>query len=225
MTGHLRRLEARLGYEFRNRDLLLQSLSHRSVGPLNNERLEYIGDSLLNAVISARLYEMHDNYDEGALTRLRASLVNQSALSDLAQEIELGDHLILGTGELKSGGQRRASILADALEALFGAIFIEAGYEGLRAVILQLFKTRLARPVSENSHKDYKTQLQEILQARNLPLPVYAIKSVHGQAHKLLFEVSCAVDAFSINAVASAGSRRAAEQKAAHQALELIKND
>jgi ribonuclease-3 len=224
LTGNLRQFQKRLGYEFKNRDLLLLSLSHRSVGACNNERLEYIGDSLLNAVISTRLYEIHDDIDEGALTRLRANLVNQNTLSELAQEIDLGNHLILGTGELKSGGQRRASILADALEALFGAIFIEAGYAGLHDVILRLFKTRLERPVSENSLKDYKTQLQETLQARNLPLPVYEIKSVQGQAHKLLFEVNCAVEALAVSTIATAGSRRAAEQKAALQALELIKD-
>lgn len=200
----------------------MQALSHRSVGGINNERLEFLGDSILNAVISAQLYQNHSNFDEGTLTRLRARLVNKGTLASLAGEIALGEHLLLGSGELKSGGQRRASILADALEALFGAIYIDSEYEHARSVILHLFAKRLAEPVVQGSLKDYKSLLQEKLQARDIPLPEYQVISIGGQAHKQIFEVSCQIGTYGINAFGVAGNRRAAEQQAAQQALELL---
>ncbi|MHB8404337.1 MAG: ribonuclease III [Gammaproteobacteria bacterium] len=224
MSDSFKQLVTTLDYSFSDAKLLLQALTHRSVGSNNNERLEFLGDALLNAVISMELFEEHPRLDEGALTRLRASLVNQDTLAAVARELELGDYLTLGTGELKSGGQRRDSILADALEALLGAIYIDGGFESVRTVVLRLFNARLAMPALPETLKDCKTKLQEILQARNLPLPLYSLESVSGQAHQQVFQVSCQVKALDIHAQGAAGSRRAAEQKAARRVLELLPN-
>ena len=218
------RLQAAIGYRFSDARLLLQALTHRSVGTHNNERLEFLGDAVLNAAVSAELFARHGGYEEGDLTRMRASLVNQEALAALALEIGLGEHLQLGPGELKSGGQRRASILADALEALIGAIYLDGGFDATRIVILQLFAARLQTPASPETLKDPKTQLQEWLQARNLRLPVYAVEVVTGEAHRQLFRVSCEVQALGVRAEGEAGSRRSAEQEAARHALGLLQH-
>lgn len=224
MSDSFKQLVTVLDYSFSDAKLLLQALTHRSAGSNNNERLEFLGDALLNAVISMELFEEHPRLDEGALTRLRASLVNQDTLAAVARELELGGYLTLGPGELKSGGQRRDSILADALEALLGAIYIDGGFESVRTVVLRLFNARLATPALPETLKDCKTQLQEILQARDLPLPLYSLESVSGQAHQQVFQVSCQVKALDIHAQGAAGSRRAAEQKAARRVLELLPN-
>ena len=224
MSDSFKQLVTALDYSFSDAKLLLQALTHRSAGSNNNERLEFLGDALLNAVISMELFEEHPRLDEGALTRLRASLVNQDTLAAVARELELGGYLALGPGELKSGGQRRDSILADALEALLGAIYIDGGFESARTVVLRLFNARLETPALPEMLKDCKTQLQEILQARNLPLPLYSLESVSGQAHQQVFQVSCQVKALDIHAQGAAGSRRAAEQKAARRVLELLPN-
>ncbi|MGA9852334.1 MAG: ribonuclease III [Gammaproteobacteria bacterium] len=216
------RLEAALAYRFRDPQLLRQALTHRSASDINNERLEFLGDALLNVMISAELFEKHVQLEEGALTRLRASLVNQDALASVAGDIELGEYLNLGPGELKSGGQRRSSILADALEAVLGAVYLDGGFENVRAVILNLFGTRLATPVSTEALKDSKTQLQEALQARGQPLPVYSVEVVTGQAHRQVFHVNCQIDSLSIHAQGVAASRRGAEQEAARRVLELL---
>lgn len=156
---------------------------------------------------------------------MRASLVNQGALASVACDLELGEFLILGAGELKSGGQRRASILADTLEALLGAIFIDGGFESVHTVIIKLFETRLVTPILQNILKDNKTQLQELLQARDLPLPKYNVETVSGEAHQQIFKVSCRVESLGINTHGIAGNRRAAEQEAARSVLELLQDD
>jgi len=209
-----------LGRHFTDRGLLELALTHRSAGGRNNERLEFLGDALINACVAEALYLRHADLEEGDLSRLRASLVNQETLADVAREMELGSELTLGPGELKSGGFRRASILADALEALVGAVFLDAGFEAARQVTLKLLESRLAAPLSTEDLKDAKTRLQEVLQARDLPLPVYAVESVRGEPHRQTFRVSCNIEPLQIRTEGEAGSRRAAEQEAARRALE-----
>jgi ribonuclease III len=211
-----------LGHRFTDDGLLELALTHRSAGEPNNERLEFLGDALINACIAEILYRRHAGLEEGDLSRLRANLVNQEALAEVARGLDLGAHLVLGPGELKSGGHRRASILADALEALVGAVFLDAGFGAARDVILHLFDSRLASPPPAESLKDAKTRLQEVLQARDLPLPVYAVESVRGEPHQQVFRVSCSVEPLKIRTEGEAGSRRSAEQEAAKHALEKI---
>ena len=220
-TGHASLLKA-LGRRFTDDGLLELALTHRSAGGRNNERLEFLGDALINACIAETLYRRHADLEEGDLSRLRANLVNQEALAEVARGLDLGAHLILGPGELKSGGHRRASILADALEALVGAVFLDAGFGAARDVVLHLFDTRLASPPPAESLKDAKTRLQEVLQARDLPLPVYVVESVRGEPHQQVFRVSCSVDPLQIRTEGEAASRRSAEQEAAKHALEKI---
>jgi ribonuclease III len=225
LNDRLTQLESNLDYHFKDTKLLLQALSHRSTGSNNNERLEFLGDSLLNAVISIQVYEKYPQHEEGALTRMRASLVNQEALASVARDLELGEFVLLGAGELKSGGQRRASILADTLEAVLGAIYIDGGFESIRTVVIKKFGTRLVTPILRNTPKDNKTQLQELLQARNLPLPKYNVETVTGEAHQQVFKVSCSVESLGVTVFGVAGNRRAAEQEAARRVLELLPND
>ncbi len=222
MSDPLHRLQTALGYRFRNTPLLWLALTHRSAGGNNNERLEFLGDALLNAVISAELFAKYPQLEEGALTRLRASLVNQGALAAVAQRLNLGECLRLGPGELKSGGYRRSSILADALEAVYGAVYLDNGFESVRTAILHLFEQQLIAPASSGIRKDSKTQLQEALQARDLPLPVYTVELVTGEAHQQIFHVNCLVEALHVHARGVAGSRRSAEQEAARNVLELL---
>ena len=225
MSDLLYRLQTALAYRFRNTQLLWLALTHRSADSNNNERLEFLGDALLNAVISAELFAKYPQFEEGALTRLRASLVNQEALAAVAQHLNLGECLRLGPGELKSGGHRRSSILADALEAVCGAVYLDNGFESVRATILHLFERQLIATVSSGMLKDSKTQLQEALQARGLPLPVYTVESLTGEAHRQIFHVSCLVEALQVHARGVAGSRRSAEQEAAKNVLEMLAND
>lgn len=217
------RLASTLGHEFSRQELLQQALTHRSFGSPHNERLEFLGDSVLNCVIATVLYQRFGAIREGELSRQRASLVRQEALARIAQSIDLGDYLHLGEGELKSGGSRRPSILADALEALFGAIYIDAGFEAARAAIERLYRPLLAEVDPERSGKDPKTALQEVLQGRKLPLPQYALVATRGEAHAQQFEVECGVPALGIRVKGRGGSRRAAEQDAARAALDRIK--
>lgn len=211
-----------LGRRFADPALLELALTHRSVGGRNNERLEFLGDALINACVAEALYLRHPGLEEGDLSRLRASLVNQETLAEVARELDLGSQLTLGPGELKSGGFRRASILADALEGVVGAVFLDAGFEAARAVTLKLLESRLAAPLSTEELKDAKTRLQEVLQARDLPLPVYAVESVRGEPHKQTFRMSCSIEPLQVRTEGEAGSRRAAEQEAARRALEEI---
>jgi ribonuclease-3 len=208
----------KLPYRFRDPMLAGLALTHRSIGKPNNERLEFLGDALLGAIIAEMLYEAHPKASEGELSRLRAQLVNGQALAVLGRELELGDELKLGPGELKSGGFRRDSILADALEALIAAVYVDGGFDACRDTVRALFGERIA--VLRRSSKDAKTRLQEWLQSGGWPLPQYELTASHGEDHAKTFEVSCTVSEPSpLRADASAGSRRAAEQDAAEAVL------
>lgn len=218
----LDRLERQLGHIFSRRDLLRQALTHRSHGTAHNERLEFLGDSILNCVVAGLLFEHFADLREGELSRLRAGLVRQETLFDIARKLSLGDFLNLGDGEMKSGGFRRPSILADALEALFGAIFLDAGFERAREVIANLYQPLLADIDPLQANKDPKTALQELLQGRHLPLPQYSLQVTRGEAHEQEFQVECRIPDLDIRALGRGTSRRAAEQEAALQAYQLI---
>jgi ribonuclease-3 len=213
----------RLGYQFQNPDLLEQALTHRSASKQhNNERLEFLGDAQLSQVISRWLFERFPDASEGQLTRMRASLVRGQTLAELAREMQLGDELKLGAGELKSGGFRRESILADALEAIIGALLLDAGNQVCRERLLDWFAPRLAQVTPQGAHKDAKTRLQEWLQARQFSLPVYELVEVTGQPPKQVFQMVCRLEAQDRNFVAEGSSRRRAEQQAAEQALDWL---
>lgn len=218
----LDRLEQGLGYRFARSELLIQALTHRSYGSPHNERLEFLGDGVLNCVIAAELFERFPNLKEGELSRLRANLVRQEALHEIAKQLSLGDYLRLGEGELKSGGFRRPSILADALEAIIGAAYLDAGFETAQAMVLGLHQPLLARVDPNCSGKDPKTALQEWLQARKLPLPHYQVRETLGEAHAQEFEVQCSIPALTLQCAGRGASRRAAEQAAAKLVLEKI---
>ena len=209
------------GHPFENPELLRQALTHRSYSATHNERLEFLGDGVLNCVIAAELFRRFPQLAEGELSRLRASLVNQQSLFEIAQQIELGAQLRLGEGELKSGGARRPSMLADALEAVIGAVFIDGGFEAARAVVLRLFEQPLSAADPLKLAKDAKTQLQEFLQAHRMPLPQYAVISTAGEAHEQIFRVECVIPELNIRTEGEGASRRAAEQAAASRAYEL----
>jgi ribonuclease-3 len=215
-------LERRLGHKFGDPALLRRALTHRSHGGDHNERLEFLGDGLLNCIVATLLYERFPTLPEGDLSRLRAALVNQSSLSDVAQSLELGDELLLGEGELKSGGFRRPSILADGFEAILGAVYLDAGFDAARGVVERLLDERLARAGEAPPDKDPKTALQEYLQGRRLPLPQYAVVAVGGEAHRQTFRVECRVEELGFSATGEGASRRAAEQQAAEAVLALV---
>ena len=217
--------EARLGYVFRDPGLLDAALTHRSASKRNYERLEFLGDSVLNFATAVLLYRAYPDADEGDLSRYRATLVSGSSLAAVAASLGLGDQLRLGSGELKTGGYRRGSILADALEALFGAVYVDGGLAAAHAVIEQLFAGRLGQLPEAHELKDPKTRLQELLQARGLPLPVYALDAVSGEPHEQRFVASCEVAALEVRASGAGSSRRRAEQEAAQQVLERITGD
>jgi ribonuclease-3 len=212
------RLQQALGYTFDRSDLLVQALTHRSYGAVNNERLEFLGDSVLNCSVARALYDAFPDLPEGSLSRLRANLVRQETLAEVAATLKLGDTLRLGEGELKSGGFRRPSILADALESLFGAIFLDAGFDEAQRVVLRLFDPLVAKIDPKASGKDAKTQLQEILQSRRLPLPDYRLIDTQGEAHDQSFVVECVLAKPPLCTRGTGKSRRAAEQAAACQA-------
>jgi len=211
-----------LGYECRDLRLLEAALTHRSAGGAHNERLEYLGDAVLNCVVAMMVFREFAAADEGDLSRLRASLVSGESLAVIAAEIHLGQQLRLGSGELKSGGFRRKSILADALEALFGAIYLDGGFEAAEQVIQRIFTPRLGQLPSASELKDPKTRLQEALQAKGLPLPVYQVESVSGEAHDQHFVVSCTVASLDLKAQGEGASRRRAEQAAASVVLSAL---
>lgn len=212
------RLQQALGHTFARQDLLLQALTHRSYAAANNERLEFLGDSVLNCTVARALYDAFPDLPEGSLSRLRANLVRQETLADIAVQLRLGDVLRLGEGELKSGGFRRPSILADALESLFGAIFLDAGFDAAAGVVRGLFDPLVAKIDPKASGKDPKTQLQELLQSRRLPLPEYRLLSTEGEAHDQSFVVECVLAKPALNTRGVGKSRRAAEQEAARAA-------
>jgi len=211
-----------LEYTFKDESLLMQALTHRSAASLNNERLEFIGDGILNFVIAARLFEQYPDMQEGDLSRLRASLVNKDSLAEIAKILQLGEYIKLGSGELKSGGRRRDSILADAVESVFGAVFLDGGFDICRKLILHLYADKLHNIPDVNTLKDAKTRLQELLQSRGYPLPVYNVTDVSGKAHKQVFTVECAIEKLDCVAVARGDSRRKAEQVAAALAIEQV---
>jgi ribonuclease-3 len=216
----LEALQASLGYQFRDAALLRQALTHRSHGQPHNERLEFLGDSVLNCAVASLLYARYGRLDEGDLSRLRSNLVKQQSLYEIAQTLDLSRHILLGEGELRSGGFRRPSILGDAVEALFGAIFLDSGFERAQSVIHALYEPVLRTVDPRTLGKDAKTLLQEHLQGKKLPLPSYAVVATHGAAHSQTFEVECSVVKLGIQVLGSGGSRRAAEQAAARLALD-----
>ncbi|GGK81473.1 ribonuclease 3 [Amphritea balenae] len=216
-------LAKKLGYQFKDSSLIELALTHRSHGKRNNERLEFLGDSILNFVIAEALYNRFPEAKEGQLSRLRALLVKGETLAELAREMKLGDYLRLGSGELKSGGFRRDSILADAVEAIIGAIYMDSDMDTCRPYILDWYKSRLAQTSLEDTQKDSKTRLQEFLQSRRAPLPAYELISVTGEAHKQTFEIRCSVTLLDQPTDGKGNSRRQAEQEAARKALESLK--
>lgn len=218
----LARLEQSIGHQFSRPELLNQALTHRSYGSPHNERLEFLGDSVLNCVIATVLFQRFAQLREGELSRLRASLVRQDTLADIAQGLNLGDYLRLGEGELKSGGFRRPSILADGLEAIVGAIYLDAGFDAARGVIEGLYTPLVAGIDPRKLGKDAKTDLQERLQARRLPLPSYVLIATRGDAHQQEFEVECSIPSLGIRAVGAGSSRRNAEQAAARGAIDAM---
>lgn len=215
-------LETRLGYVFRDRRLFERALTHRSFGAVHNERLEFLGDSVLNLSAAALLYHQAVHQDEGQLSRLRAALVRAEALAEVARAIDLGRFLRLGEGELQSGGAKRESILADALEALLGAIYLEAGFDAAQDVMRRLFAPLLDALDADVVRKDAKTQLQEFLQGQRLPLPTYTVLDVRGAAHQQQFKVECAVPSLGLTVDGEGDSRRRAEQEAAARMIERI---
>ena len=226
MKIEIDRLGERLGYQFRNHKLLEQALTHRSVSRAsNNERLEFLGDAQLSQVTSVWLYHRFPNASEGQLTRMRATLVRGQTLAEIARELDLGACLSLGSGEMKSGGHRRDSILADAVEALIGAILLDGGEQASSDAILRWLGDRLETVSPQSATKDAKTRLQEWLQARSLPLPEYRVVTVHGQAPNQRFDVECRVQDSSEVFGASGASRRKAEQKAAQCALAWLEEN
>jgi ribonuclease-3 len=215
-------LQTRLGHQFKDASLLQLALTHRSHSPLHNERLEFLGDSILNCVVASLLYDRYAKIDEGDLSRVRANLVKQQTLYEIAQGLELSHDLRLGEGELKSGGFRRPSILADTLEALFGAIYIDAGFNVASQVIRALYIPILDTVDPSTLGKDAKTLLQEFLQGKKIALPQYNVIATHGAAHSQEFEIECLVPKLDIQVYGSGGSRRAGEQAAAKLALQAV---
>jgi len=221
----LTQLFMRLGYEFSDSELARVALTHRSAGGFNNERLEFLGDAMLDLVIAEYLFQFRPQASEGDLSRLRASLVKRETLASIAAELELGDYLKLGSGELRTGGFNRSSILADALEALLAAIYLEGGYQAARDVVLALYADRLENLPESAALRDPKTQLQEWLQARGIDRPAYSVESVSGLAHEQQFKVICTVATLEISCEGHGTSRRRAEQDAAEAALSRIGNE
>ena len=212
-------LERQIGHDFANKALLTQALTHRSFNGANNERLEFLGDSILNCVVAEMLYERYSDLDEGDLSRVRANLVKQQALYEIAQTLSLSDYLRLGEGELKSGGFRRPSILADTLEAITGAIFLDGGFDAAKTSLRKLYSIILAQVDPKTLGKDDKTLLQEYLQSYQLPLPSYNVIGTSGAAHNQQFEVECLIPSHKVAVKGEGASRRAAEQAAAKLAL------
>lgn len=222
LTLRYQPLYKKLGYTFSKPENLTLALTHRSAAKVHNERLEFLGDAVLGMVIARALFERFPKQPEGNLTRMRASLVKGDTLAELAREFELGELLKLGPGELKSGGFRRSSILADAVEAIIGAIYLEAGQQQCEALILSWFESRIANLNPDLHLKDEKTRLQEYLQGRKQPLPRYEVVEITGKAHDQSFTVSCEVSGLEAPLIGQGSSRRKAEQQAARQALEAL---
>lgn len=216
------KLSKTIGYTFRNPDLLQMAMSHRSVDGTNYERLEFLGDSILNFLMAEALFLKYPTAQEGDLSRLRASFVKGETLAEVARELGLGQYLRLGAGELKSGGRDRSSILADVVEALLGALYLDGGLEVCREKLLLWFDDRLNKVLHKKTYKDPKTHLQEWVQSEGLELPVYEVIKIEGLAHQQIFSVSCKLEALKQSTKAKGSTRRKAEQEAAGKMLDLI---
>ena len=218
------KLSKKIGYTFNDPNLLIQALTHRSAKGLHNERLEFLGDSILGFVIAEALFEQFPKHDEGDLTRMRSSLVKGVTLAELGRDFNLGEYLILGPGELKSGGHRRESILEDAIEAIMGAVYLDSDITCCKALILSWFSQRLSDIKPGNEQKDPKTRLQEYLQGRKIALPVYDVIDTSGQSHNQQFIVRCLTEVIDKEVIAKGTSRRKAEQAAAQEVLALLES-
>lgn len=216
------RLEKLLNYQFQNTELLKSALTHRSASSKNNERLEFLGDSILNFVIAAELFKLYPDSTEGDLSRLRANLVDKAGLYEISKILKFGEYLILGSGELKSGGHRRNSILADTVEAIFGAVYLDSDFEQCQKLILFLYSDLIKNIADANELKDPKTKLQELLQSRKLALPKYTVIEVTGQAHNQQFKVDCEIVQLGLKTQGQATNRRKAEQKSAEEIIALV---
>jgi len=216
-------LSAKLNYSFHHPKLLKMALTHRSKGGEHNERLEFLGDAIVNFVIAEVLYQQFPQATEGELSRWRASLVNRDALAGLAKNFELGRFLLLGPGELRSGGHERQSILSCTMEAIIGAVYLDRGFESVREKIIEWYDPLIQSLSSAASHKDPKTLLQEYLQSRHLALPHYKVETIEGEAHQQRFSVSCKIEGVAEKTVGQGTSRRRAEQEAAQMMLRIIK--
>lgn len=219
-------LQAVLGYQFQKAELLHLALTHRSSGGDHNERIEFLGDAVVNFMVAEFLYQLFPKATEGDLSRFRAALVNRDTLADFAKEFDLGPHLILGAGEQRSGGYERHSILSCAMEAIIGAIYLDAGYEKTKAVLsvwYQPLLQSLTYSASSSSHKDPKTLLQEYVQSHKLALPIYTVVAIEGEAHQQIFIISCQIEGTEEKSLGRGTSRRRAEQDAAQAMLEVIK--
>ncbi len=218
----IERLQRRLGYQFGDQGLLLRALTHRSAGPDHNERLEFLGDAILGFETADYLFHHVDKADEGQLSRMRAHLVKRETLAEIGRELQLRQILNLGPGELRSGGQNRDSILADAVEAIIAAAYLDGGIDKARQLVRHLLGERLTRPNKGLQQKDAKTRLQEYLQARHLPLPAYQVTRVDGDQHRQQFTVTCRVEQLNVHSEGRGGSRRRAEQMAAENLLQTL---
>lgn len=219
---NLQILEKKIGYTFKDPAMLVRALTHRSAGSRHNERLEFLGDSLLSMVIADALFHRFPKVNEGDMSRMRATLVREKTLAELAREFELGEYLILGPGELKSGGFRRESILADAVEAIIGAVYLDANIEQVQTMMLGWYEDRLDAIQPGIDQKDPKTRLQELLQGKRKPLPTYTVEQVIGEAHNQKFTVHCQIEGMAQPVIGIGTSRRKAEQSAAEHALEVL---
>jgi ribonuclease-3 len=215
----INRLSKKIGYSFSQPELLIQALTHRSAKGQHNERLEFLGDSILGFVIAKALFDKFPKHNEGDLTRMRSSLVKGVTLAEIGRDFNLGEYLILGPGELKSGGHRRESILEDAIEAIIGAVYLDSNISQCKQLILSWFAQRLDAIKPGNEQKDPKTRLQEYLQGRKIPLPVYDVIDTSGQSHNQHFTVSCITEVVNKEVIAQGTSRRKAEQAAAQEVL------
>lgn len=218
----LAELQHNIGYQFQNEALLKLALTHRSAEPIHNERLEFIGDSIVNLIVGEALFHAHLSVPEGELSRWRAALVQRETLADLATALDLQQFIIVGPGEKKMGGHERPSTLSNTLEAIFGALYFDAGFEKTKEIILNLYADRLSVTHIQNIQKDPKTLLQEWLQARQYPLPTYVVIATHGQDHDTLFQISCELSSLNLSAVGEGSSKRKAEQDAAKNMLSLL---
>jgi ribonuclease III len=222
MVKKLESLEQSLAYQFSNPDLAQLALTHRSANAVHNERLEFLGDSLLGFIVAETLFRLNPHASEGELSRMRSALVKKSALAAIARALNLGDYIQLGSGELNSGGDDRDSILADTVEALIAAIYLDGGIDACTAFVNKISEAKLVQQASATKQKDAKTRLQELLQAQGRPLPKYKVVEISGAAHEQVFHVSCKLESLGAEAAGSGSSKREAEQKAASKILQEL---